>query len=66
MVLSLMKHSKVRGAYCLGVFQNGKDLTTLLGGILFTCHSILVLPFHDLHSHEYLLFYSSCIRQLAS
>ncbi|CAJ1968053.1 unnamed protein product [Sphenostylis stenocarpa] len=29
-----MKHSKVRGAYCLGVFQNGKDPTTLLGGII--------------------------------
>jgi hypothetical protein len=27
-----MKHSKVEGAYCLGVFQNGKDPTTLLGG----------------------------------
>jgi len=30
-----MKHSKVRGAYCLGIFQNGKDPTTLLGGNLF-------------------------------
>ncbi|WOL17655.1 aspartic proteinase nepenthesin-1-like [Canna indica] len=30
----LFRHSKVRGAYCLGVFQNGKDLTTLLGGII--------------------------------
>ncbi|XP_021755186.1 aspartic proteinase nepenthesin-1-like [Chenopodium quinoa] len=30
----LFKHSKVRGAYCLGVFQNGKDPTTLLGGII--------------------------------
>uniref|UniRef100_A0A803KY46 Peptidase A1 domain-containing protein n=1 Tax=Chenopodium quinoa TaxID=63459 RepID=A0A803KY46_CHEQI len=28
----LFKHSKVPGAYCLGVFQNGKDPTTLLGG----------------------------------
>ncbi|CAM0906563.1 unnamed protein product [Alopecurus aequalis] len=27
-------HSKVEGAYCLGVFQNGKDPTTLLGGIV--------------------------------
>ncbi|OAY65241.1 Aspartic proteinase-like protein 2 [Ananas comosus] len=27
-------HSKVQGAYCLGVFQNGKDPTTLLGGII--------------------------------
>ncbi|KAL9229805.1 hypothetical protein vseg_005234 [Gypsophila vaccaria] len=30
----LFKHSKVSGAYCLGVFQNGKDPTTLLGGIV--------------------------------
>ncbi|XP_072977177.1 aspartic proteinase 36-like isoform X1 [Typha angustifolia] len=30
----LFQHSKVRGAYCLGVFQNGKDPTTLLGGII--------------------------------
>ncbi|CAD5182531.1 unnamed protein product [Musa acuminata subsp. malaccensis] len=30
----LFQHSKVRGAYCLGVFQNGKDPTTLLGGIV--------------------------------
>ncbi|THG22333.1 hypothetical protein TEA_010016 [Camellia sinensis var. sinensis] len=30
----LFRHSKVHGAYCLGVFQNGKDPTTLLGGIL--------------------------------
>ncbi|CAA3021514.1 aspartic ase 2 isoform X1 [Olea europaea subsp. europaea] len=30
----LFRHSKVRGAYCLGVFQNGKDPTTLLGGIV--------------------------------
>ncbi|KNA19374.1 hypothetical protein SOVF_062200 [Spinacia oleracea] len=30
----LFKHSKVAGAYCLGVFQNGKDPTTLLGGIV--------------------------------
>ncbi|XP_057544580.1 aspartic proteinase 36-like [Amaranthus tricolor] len=29
----LFKHSKVPGAYCLGVFQNG-DATTLLGGIV--------------------------------
>ncbi|KAM3365014.1 hypothetical protein ACQJBY_015019 [Aegilops geniculata] len=27
----LFRHSKVEGAYCLGVFQNGKDPTTLLG-----------------------------------
>ncbi|KAJ9158968.1 hypothetical protein P3X46_024505 [Hevea brasiliensis] len=30
----LFRHSKVRGAYCLGIFQNGHDPTTLLGGIL--------------------------------
>ncbi|XP_061341213.1 aspartic proteinase 36-like isoform X2 [Gastrolobium bilobum] len=30
----LFRHSKVRGAYCLGVFPNGKDPTTLLGGII--------------------------------
>ncbi|GAB4849024.1 hypothetical protein Ancab_003836 [Ancistrocladus abbreviatus] len=30
----LFQHSKVRGAYCLGIFQNGKDPTTLLGGIV--------------------------------
>ncbi|CAK8539666.1 unnamed protein product [Lathyrus sativus] len=29
----LFRHSKVRGAYCLGVFSNGRDPTTLLGGI---------------------------------
>lgn len=28
------KHAKVHGAYCLGIFQNGKDPTTLLGGII--------------------------------
>ncbi|XP_023754329.1 aspartic proteinase 36 [Lactuca sativa] len=31
----LFPHSMVEGAYCLGIFQNGKDATTLLGGILF-------------------------------
>ncbi|XP_040992292.1 aspartic proteinase 36-like isoform X3 [Juglans microcarpa x Juglans regia] len=30
----LFRHSKEHGAYCLGVFQNGKDPTTLLGGIV--------------------------------
>lgn len=30
----LFQHSKVRGAYCLGVFSNGNDPTTLLGGIV--------------------------------
>ncbi|KAJ9540791.1 hypothetical protein OSB04_027297 [Centaurea solstitialis] len=28
------QHSKVRGAYCLGIFANVKDPTTLLGGIV--------------------------------
>ncbi|KAG0464410.1 hypothetical protein HPP92_020479 [Vanilla planifolia] len=30
----LFRHSKLHGAYCLGVFQNGKDSTTLIGGII--------------------------------
>ncbi|XP_075476585.1 aspartic proteinase 36-like [Primulina tabacum] len=30
----LFRHSKMRGSYCLGIFQNGKDPTTLLGGIV--------------------------------
>ncbi|KAG9138330.1 hypothetical protein Leryth_001517 [Lithospermum erythrorhizon] len=30
----LFRHAKESGAYCLGVFQNGKDPTTLLGGIV--------------------------------
>ncbi|EHA8591928.1 putative aspartic proteinase-like protein 2 [Cocos nucifera] len=30
----LFWHSKVQGAYCLGIFQNGKDPTTPLGGII--------------------------------
>ncbi|KAG8497454.1 hypothetical protein CXB51_008756 [Gossypium anomalum] len=30
----LFRHSKVRGSYCLGIFQNEKDPTTLLGGII--------------------------------
>ncbi|XP_059643991.1 aspartic proteinase 36-like isoform X2 [Cornus florida] len=30
----LFQHSKVHGAYCLGIFQNGHDPTTLLGGII--------------------------------
>lgn len=30
----LFRHSKVHDAYCLGVFQNGRDPTTLLGGIV--------------------------------
>ncbi|XP_077233718.1 aspartic proteinase 36-like [Tasmannia lanceolata] len=30
----LFRHSKVHGAYCLGIFQNGNDPNTLLGGII--------------------------------
>ncbi|KAF5791611.1 putative nepenthesin [Helianthus annuus] len=30
----LFRHAKVSGAYCLGVFQNANDPTTLLGGII--------------------------------
>lgn len=30
----LFRHSKVQGAYCLGIFQNRNDPTTLLGGII--------------------------------
>jgi hypothetical protein len=36
----LFRHSKVEGAYCLGVFQNGKDPTTLLGGKIFNSWSL--------------------------
>ncbi|KAL9261001.1 Aspartic proteinase 36-like protein [Drosera capensis] len=30
----LFRHMKVHGAYCLGIFHNGRDPTTLLGGII--------------------------------
>lgn len=30
----LFRHLKVHGAYCLGIFQNANDPTTLLGGII--------------------------------
>ncbi|OIT33111.1 PREDICTED: aspartic proteinase-like protein 2 [Nicotiana attenuata] len=30
----LFQHFKVRGAYCLGIFQNGKNPVSLLGGIV--------------------------------
>ncbi|KAJ8762492.1 hypothetical protein K2173_007931 [Erythroxylum novogranatense] len=30
----LFRHTRVSGAYCLGIFQNGNDPTTLLGGII--------------------------------
>jgi len=41
-----VKHSKVRGAYCLGIFQNGKDPTTLLGGNFISFGNFM--PFHVL------------------
>lgn len=28
-----LQHTKVSGAYCLGIFKNGNDQTTLLGGM---------------------------------
>lgn len=31
---SLLQHTKVSGAYCLGIFKNGNDQTTLLGGMV--------------------------------
>ncbi|XP_065876070.1 aspartic proteinase 36-like [Euphorbia lathyris] len=31
----LFRHSRTHPAYCLGIFQNGHDPTTLLGGIIF-------------------------------
>ncbi|XP_073026784.1 aspartic proteinase 36-like [Primulina eburnea] len=31
----LFRHSKMPGSYCLGIFTNGEDPTTLLGGIIF-------------------------------
>ncbi|XP_071739054.1 aspartic proteinase-like protein 1 [Rutidosis leptorrhynchoides] len=30
----LFRHSTIDGAYCLGIFQNGKDPSTLLGAII--------------------------------
>ncbi|KAJ8762585.1 hypothetical protein K2173_008024 [Erythroxylum novogranatense] len=30
----LFRHTKVNGAYCLGIFSNGNDATTFLGGII--------------------------------
>lgn len=30
----MFRHTKISGAYCLGIFQNSDDPTTLLGGIL--------------------------------
>ena len=39
-----MKHSKVNGAYCLGIFQNENDPTTLLGGML--CFNKYVFLFY--------------------
>ncbi|KAL2668840.1 hypothetical protein AAZV13_01G151800 [Glycine max] len=42
----LFRHSKVRGAYCLGVFSNGNDPTTLLGGELQIAQIIVVISFN--------------------
>nr|XP_010911491.1 uncharacterized protein LOC105037539 [Elaeis guineensis] len=36
----LFWHSKVQGAYCLGIFQNGKDPAILLGGII-VCNTLV-------------------------
>ncbi|PHT44934.1 hypothetical protein CQW23_14092 [Capsicum baccatum] len=36
----LFQHFKVRGAYCLGIFPNGKNPTSLLGGIVVR-HTLL-------------------------
>ncbi|RVX23517.1 Aspartic proteinase-like protein 2 [Vitis vinifera] len=38
----LFQHSKAHGAYCLGIFQNENDQTTLLGGIIV--RNTLVIP----------------------
>ncbi|KAH7850984.1 hypothetical protein Vadar_005569 [Vaccinium darrowii] len=43
----LFRHSKVHGAYCLGIFQNGKDPTTLLGGIVVRNTLVMYDREHD-------------------
>ncbi|XP_023754333.1 aspartic proteinase 36 [Lactuca sativa] len=43
----LFRHSRVHGAYCLGVFQNGKDPTTLLGGIIVRNTFVMYDREHD-------------------
>ncbi|XP_023754331.1 aspartic proteinase 36 [Lactuca sativa] len=43
----LFRHSKVHGAYCLGIFQNGKDPTTMLGGIIFRNTLVMYDRKHD-------------------
>lgn len=43
----LFRHSKVHGAYCLGIFQNGKDPTTLLGGIIVRNTLVMYDREHD-------------------
>ncbi|CAL5071973.1 unnamed protein product [Urochloa decumbens] len=52
----LFRHSKVDGAYCLGVFQNGKDPTTLLGGIIV--RNTLVT--YDRHSEKIGFWKTNC------
>jgi hypothetical protein len=41
--LVLLKHTKVSGAYCLGIFPNGDDPTTLLGGMFNFLWNMLFL-----------------------
>lgn len=51
----VIQHSKVRGAYCLGVFQNGKDPTTLLGGTFITimCFNVNCLMSICMYTHTH-------------
>ncbi|KAL1546059.1 aspartic proteinase 36-like [Salvia divinorum] len=37
----LFRHSKVHGAYCLGIFSNGKELTTLLGATIIVQNTLV-------------------------
>ncbi|KAK9287890.1 hypothetical protein L1049_016333 [Liquidambar formosana] len=50
------KHTKVRGAYCLGIFPYGKDSTTLLGGIVV--HNTLVT--YDRESDKIRFWKTNC------
>ncbi|XP_076950943.1 aspartic proteinase 36-like isoform X1 [Bidens hawaiensis] len=43
----LFRHARVSGAYCLGVFQNGNDPTTLLGGIIVRNTFVMYDREHD-------------------
>lgn len=67
-----VKDSRVSGAYCLGIFQNGKDPTTLLGGldcvtffyfVLFkvyvyvvNCSNILIYIHYRHHRAQYVCY----------